>query len=76
MPESHHQDLSDPIYEAMQLLYQQPEVLDTIKRRAEYQLNDSAEYFFDSLKRMRNPDYMRRWPNRNVRHTVTRSKSV
>lgn len=58
-PESEHQDLDERIYDALELLYRQPEVIDTIKRRSEYQLNDSAEYFFDSLKRMRSQNYLR-----------------
>lgn len=52
-------EITPEIFDAIEKLYQQPEVLATISRKSDYQLNDSAEYFFDQLPRLKADNYLR-----------------
>lgn len=50
--------ITEGTWDAIALLYRQPEVLEMLNRSGDYQLNDSADYFFRSLRRIRHPNYM------------------
>lgn len=52
-------EVTPEIFDAIEKLCQQPEVIATIGRKSDYQLNDSAEYFFDQLPRLKADDYLR-----------------
>jgi guanine nucleotide-binding protein G(i) subunit alpha len=43
---------------ALSALWADQSVKETVRRSREYQLNDSAVYYFDSLNRMSTPDYL------------------
>jgi len=49
-----HPDISD----AVRGLWNDPRIRDAVRRAREFQLNDSAVYYFNSLERMSTPGYM------------------
>jgi len=49
--------LTPPIGKDIKLLWTDPAIRSTYKRSAEFQLNDSAAYYFDSIDRLIAPDY-------------------
>ncbi|PVV04423.1 hypothetical protein BB560_001078 [Smittium megazygosporum] len=44
--------------EAIKILWSDPDVQYCYSRSSEYQLNDSAKYYFDSIDRLSQPDYI------------------
>lgn len=55
---AHGDDWNQKIGEAIQLLWENEEIKTAFARRSEFQLNDSAEYFFSHLNRINSPDYI------------------
>ncbi|CAO3656640.1 unnamed protein product [Mucor fragilis] len=51
------QSWSAELVEAIQYLWKDKNLLSVYDRYQEYQLNDSAKYFFDSIDRIGDPDY-------------------
>ncbi|KAG8884766.1 hypothetical protein FRB97_003287 [Tulasnella sp. 331] len=51
-------EMSRVVAEALMRLWKDPAVLDAVKRSKEFQLNDSAIYFFDGVQRFSAPGYM------------------
>ncbi|KAG2206821.1 hypothetical protein INT47_007577 [Mucor saturninus] len=51
-------DLPTDIADAIRLLWQDDGVKYTYSRRNEFQLNDSAAYYFDAIDRISSPDYI------------------
>ncbi|PAA67227.1 hypothetical protein BOX15_Mlig003673g1, partial [Macrostomum lignano] len=47
-----------PLSQAMRRLWADPGVQECFRRSREYQLNDSAEYYLNSLDRLSQPDYV------------------
>ncbi|OBZ91358.1 Guanine nucleotide-binding protein subunit alpha [Choanephora cucurbitarum] len=52
------QSLSEEQFDALKILWQDHNLKSVLRRNREYQLNDSAKYFFDSLDRISQPDYL------------------
>ncbi|KAG8947852.1 guanine nucleotide-binding protein subunit alpha [Tulasnella sp. 424] len=50
--------LSAPLSEALLKLWRDPAVVLAVRRSKEFQLNDSATYFFDAVERFSSPGYM------------------
>ncbi|KAG9045364.1 guanine nucleotide-binding protein subunit alpha [Tulasnella sp. UAMH 9824] len=55
--------LSQPLSEALIRLWRDPAVVAAVGRSKEFQLNDSATYFFDAVERFSQPGYM---PNNQI----------
>ncbi|KAI8370016.1 guanine nucleotide-binding protein subunit alpha [Blakeslea trispora] len=52
------QSLSEVDFRALKALWQDQGLKSVLRRSREYQLNDSAKYFFNSLDRISQPDYL------------------
>ncbi|KAF7724426.1 guanine nucleotide-binding protein subunit alpha [Apophysomyces ossiformis] len=57
-PQIEQDALPSEITQAVKFLWKDPNVLATFERSREYQLNDSAKYYFDSIDRIGKPDYI------------------
>ena len=51
-------DLSEEFWETIRILWQDSGIQECYSRANEYQLNDSAGYYFNSIDRISQPDYM------------------
>nr|ABC88001.1 GTP-binding protein alpha-i subunit [Schistosoma japonicum] len=50
--------LSEEVFSALKRLWYDPGIQAAVSRSREFQLNDSASYFLDSLDRLSSPDYI------------------
>ncbi|RCH98001.1 guanine nucleotide-binding protein subunit alpha [Rhizopus stolonifer] len=66
--------LPTKVADALRVLWNDAHVLTAFGRSREYQLNDSAKYFFDALDRISNPDYLP--TNRDVLMTRVKSTGI
>lgn len=52
------QNVTEEIANAVKALWQDPNVKEAYANSSEFQLNDSSNYFFDSMDRITSPDYL------------------
>lgn len=58
LPERRGRPLLDDEVEALSALWDDPSVQEAYKHRSEINMNDSVEYFFNSISRISNPNYV------------------
>ncbi|GAA5842210.1 hypothetical protein JCM11251_000129 [Rhodosporidiobolus azoricus] len=67
-------DIDPKVHEAILALWQADETKEIVKRAAQFQLNDSAEYFFDAMPRLGQPHYLP--TDQDVLRTRVRSTGI
>lgn len=58
LPLNFEDDFQQDLANAIQKLWRDPGVTEAVRRSSEFQLNDSAVYYFNSIERMSSPKYL------------------